>query len=123
MAQVRSATQNPWPTGQISDRALAQPSPKISAHYVDKRVFLSDVEVLCNDLSRGERIRIWQLVKLCLLGPPKKIWGLWVNILYVAQGAQIPQNGPPRPHRGGWPPDPKFFLGSLGVPNRHNFTH
>ena len=31
--------------------------------------------------------------------------------------------GPPGPHRGGWPPDPKFFLGSLGVPNRHNFTH
>ena len=65
-------------------------------------------------------------VKLCLLGTPrlpKKIWGLGANPLYGAQGAQIPQNGPPGPHRGGWPPDPKFFLGSLGVPNRHNFTH
>ena len=37
---------------------------------------------------------------------------------YVAWGAHMPQNRPPGPHRGGWPTDPKFFLGSLGGPNR-----
>ena len=95
------------------------------------------IKVLYYELLRGKKdIRIllqksmkelnyWpQWVKVCLLGPPrlpKKIWGLWANILYVAQGAQIPQNTPkwaPGSHRGGWPTDPKFFLGSLGGPNR-----
>ena len=107
---------------------------KIEIYYPAK-----PIKVLYYELLRGKKdaqillqksmkeLNYWpQWVKLCLLGPPrlpKKIWGLWANILYVAQGAQIPQNGPPGPHIGGWPPDPKFFLGSLGVPNRHNFTH
>ena len=30
----------------------------------------------------------------------------------------MPQNGPPGPYGGGWPTDPKIFLGSLGGPNR-----
>ena len=32
--------------------------------------------------------------------------------------AHMPQNRPSGPHRGGWPTDPKFFLESLGGPNR-----
>ena len=32
-------------------------------------------------------------------------------------------NRPPGPNRGDWPTDPNFFLGSLGGPNRHNFTN
>ena len=29
---------------------------KYSAHFVDKRLFLSEVEVLCNDLLRGKKM-------------------------------------------------------------------
>ena len=66
------------------------------------------IKVLYYELLRGKKdiwillqksmkeLNYWlQWVKVCLLGPPrlpKKIWGLWANILYVAQGAQIPQN-------------------------------
>ena len=63
------------------------------------------IKVLYYELLRGKKdiwillqksmkeLNYWlQWVKVCLLGPPrlpKKIWGLWANILYVAQGAQI----------------------------------
>ena len=86
------------------------------------------IKVLYYELLRGKNVtwillqksmmelNYWpQWIILCLLGPPrlpKKIWGLWANILYVAQGAQIPQNTPkwaPGSHRGGWPTDPKIF--------------
>ena len=83
------------------------------------------IKVLYYELLRGKRdIRIllqksmkelnyWlQRVKVCLLGPPrlpKKIWGLWANILYVAQGAQIPQNGPPGSIEGVGLQTPNFF--------------
>ena len=95
---------------------------KIEIYYPAK-----PIKVLYYELLRGKKdtrillqksmkeLNYWpQWVKLCLLGPPrvpKKIWGLWANILYVAQGAQIPQNGSPPPELqgGGWPKDPKFF--------------
>ena len=63
------------------------------------------IKVLYYEVLRGKKddqillkksmkeLNYWpQWVKLCLLGPPrlpKKIWGLWANILYVAQGAYI----------------------------------
>ena len=83
------------------------------------------IKVLYYELLRGKKdiwillqksmkeLNYWlQWVKVCLLGPPrlpKKIWGLWANILYVAQGAQIPQNGPPGPIEGVGPQTQNFF--------------
>ena len=86
------------------------------------------IKVLYYELLRGKKdIRIllqksmkelnyWpQWVKVCLLGPPrlpKKIWGLWANPLYGTQGPILGHFAvfePPRPHRGCWPTDSKFF--------------
>ena len=86
------------------------------------------IKVLYYELLRGKKdIRIllqksmkelnyWpQWVKVCLLGPPrlpKKIWGLWANPLYGTRGPILGYFGvfgPPGPHSGCWPTDPKFF--------------
>ena len=66
------------------DTKIVKYMEKYSAHFVDKRLFLSEVEVLCNDLLRGKKdVQLWlkksmkrlnywpQLVKSCLLGPPR----------------------------------------------------
>ena len=52
------------------------------------------------------------LVNLCLLGPPRLPKKIWVSVgqpLYGALEAHFGVFGAPRPHRGGWPTDPKFF--------------
>ena len=84
-----------------------------------------DARILLKKINEGVK-KLTSMSEIMSIGTPrlpKKIWGLGATPLYGAQGAHFGVFGPPGPHRGGWPPDPKFFLGSLGVPNRHNFTH
>ena len=52
---------------------------------------------------------------------PKKILGSVGLLPLWGLGPIYPHfeaYGPPEPHGGGRPPDPKFFLGSLESPNR-----
>ena len=64
------------------------------------------IEVLCHDVLWATKRR------------PNLAQKINEEVKLLTSIGKIMSIGTPGPHRGGWPTDPKFFLESLGGPNR-----